>query len=47
VKVSAGAGTTPDPRVAGPAIYFDTRLDQNKDSGKGRSDPILQAMGER
>ena len=45
VKVSAGAGTTPDPRVAGPSIYFDSRLESTKDSKK--SDPILQAMGER
>ena len=27
VKVSSPAGTVPDPRVAGPAIYFDSRLD--------------------
>ena len=27
VKVSAGAGKVPDPRVAGPSIYFDSRLD--------------------
>ena len=27
VKVSQGAGAVPDPRVAGPSIYFDSRLD--------------------
>lgn len=28
VKVSQGAGAVPDPRVAGPSIYFDSRLDK-------------------
>ena len=28
VKVSQGAGSVPDPRIAGPSIYFDTRLDK-------------------
>ena len=28
VKVSSASGSVPDPRVAGPAIYFDSRLDQ-------------------
>ena len=27
VKVSKGAGSVPDPRIAGPSIYFDSRLD--------------------
>ena len=36
----------PDPRVAGPAIFFDSRLDQASSSAN-QQDPFLQAMGER
>ena len=28
IKVSQGVGSVPDPRIAGPSIYFDTRLDK-------------------
>ena len=46
IKVSGGSDVAPDPRVAGPSIYFDTRLDQATDGSK-RTDPLLQAMGQR
>ena len=40
VKVSQGTGAVPDPRVAGPSIYFDTRLDSVNDQSK-QADPML------
>ena len=46
VKISSGAGTVPDPRVAGPSIYFDSRLDSATDKAR-QADPMLQAMGDR
>ena len=46
VKISAGAGSVPDPRVAGPSIFFDSRLDGASDKGK-KVDPLLQAIGEQ
>ena len=27
VKVAPAAGSVPDPRIAGPSIFFDSRLD--------------------
>jgi len=35
----------PDPRIAGPNIYFDTRMDSANETPS--KDPLLQAMGER
>ena len=46
IKVSAGAGSVPDPRVAGPSIFFDSRLDAANERNK-KGDPLLMAMGER
>ena len=45
VKVSQGAGTVPDPRVAGPSIFFDSRLDNVKKDEP--YDPLIQAVGQR
>ena len=28
VKIQANQGSVPDPRVAGPAIFFDSRMDE-------------------
>lgn len=47
VKVATATGSVPDPRVAGPSIYFDSRMDSVNEKSGGRSDPLLQAMGER
>ena len=33
VKVAPASGAVPDPRIAGPSIYFDSRLDQGSESG--------------
>ena len=46
VKVSQGAGTVPDPRVAGPSIFFDSRLD-NVAKKDEPYDPLIQAVGQR
>ena len=44
VKIQSAANTVPDPRVAGPAIFFDSRLDQAQPAQT--ADPVLQAMGD-
>ena len=44
VKIQSGQGSVPDPRVAGPAIFFDSRMDDAQDQS-AKSDPLLQAMG--
>jgi hypothetical protein len=38
-------GKVPDPRVAGPQIFFDSRMDMPKD--KLDKDPFVQAMGDK
>ena len=45
VKVSTMAGKVPDPRVAGPSIYFDSRLDMPASSAQ--EDPVIMAMGDK
>ena len=45
IKVSAEAGTVPDPRIAAPSIIFDSRLDQMQNQTK--DDHFLQAVGQQ
>lgn len=49
VKVRSAASAVPDPRVAGPSIFFDTRLDSAQPASQrvGASEPILQTMGDK
>lgn len=46
----SAASAVPDPRVAGPSIFFDSRLDSAQPASAKAvraNDPILQAMGDK